>query len=523
MDELERRFGSRLRLSEKERVGIQIAEEECGDFWKGSQFTMVAMVLTNRAVHRDGFISVFSRLWRGVGGVSIKEIGDRRFLVRFANMQDKLRVLDMEPWTFRESLVVVAETCTGTDAREAELRLSTMWVQFHGIPPFNMTTMVAQKIGSLVGRVLEVDQAEGEDCIGRFLRVRIQLDVEQALMRGAFIQFPDDGSKWVSFRYEHIPEYCFVCGHLGHPSRTCVEKLNADHLSVESREEVLRTFSGLEAVEDLRGRRLHHGSRSGFRRESGSGRSNIGGRWRDDGPSQAGAASASRRGSVTQSSGTGPEQRGVGVNDTAFPPSKSLYHTSSLADKIRSLRDDEERERRIREEAWHAGMFGRRDENVSAIQEDLAAIQYAQVEAEVLREHEGVSQATEPGQLIDLNVEHGNSLHENADSTAHGLDLMIGMGNEQVTGTQGSDPFSLGPIIEKTMHRSIHGKSQRKNKRDYFETVRSLEAATNSETVPIPIMIGNGRKKARRCLSLTLNDDLLQVVETGQNGSPRAP
>ncbi|CAB4298748.1 unnamed protein product [Prunus armeniaca] len=318
---------------------------------------MVTRVLTNHAVHRDGFISVFSRLWRGVDGVSIKEIGDRRFLMRFANKKDKLRVLDMEPWTFRESLVILAETCTGTNAREVELRLSTMWVQFHGIPPFNITTMVARKIGSLVGRVLEVDQAEGEDCIDRFLLVRIQLDVEQPLMRGAFIQFPDEGSKWVSFRYEHIPEYCFVCGCLGHPSRTCVEKLTVDHLLVESSEEVLRTFAGLEAEEDLRGRRLRLGSRSGFHEGSGSGRSNIRGRWRNDGPSQAGVELASQRGSVMQSSGTRPVPRDVGLDDTASSPSKSPSYTSSLEDRIRSLRDEEERERRIREEVWNAGMF----------------------------------------------------------------------------------------------------------------------------------------------------------------------
>ncbi|KAL6269536.1 hypothetical protein ACE6H2_026447 [Prunus campanulata] len=121
MEELERRFGSHLRLSAKERVGVQIVEEECRDLWKGSQFTLVARVLTTQVVHRKGFIGVFSRLWRGMNKVSIKEIGDRRFLVRFSSKQDKLRVLDMEPWTYRESLVVLAATRTGTDPREAEL------------------------------------------------------------------------------------------------------------------------------------------------------------------------------------------------------------------------------------------------------------------------------------------------------------------------------------------------------------------------------------------------------------------
>ncbi|CAL9028920.1 unnamed protein product, partial [Prunus brigantina] len=133
-----------------------------------------------------------------------------------------------------------------------------------------MMTMVARKIGSLVGWVLKIDQVEGEECIGHFLRVRIQLDVEQPLMHGAFIQFPDEGSKCVSFRYEHLPEYCFMCGCIGHPSHTCVDKL-AEGSPVGSMKEVLRTFAGLDAKEDLRGRRLRPGGRSGVRGGAGNG------------------------------------------------------------------------------------------------------------------------------------------------------------------------------------------------------------------------------------------------------------
>ncbi|CAL2225256.1 unnamed protein product [Prunus armeniaca] len=154
----------------------------------------------------------------GLDDVSIKEIGNLPFLVRFCNKKDKLP--DMEPWTFRDSLVVLVDARAGLDTREVEFHHSTYWIQLHGILPLNMTTMVAQKIGSLVGKVLEV------------------------------VQFPDDGAKWVNFQFEFLPEYCFVCGHLGHPSRIYIEKLEADQDLTESKVEVLHNFSGLEAMED---------------------------------------------------------------------------------------------------------------------------------------------------------------------------------------------------------------------------------------------------------------------------------
>jgi len=49
-EELENRFGMNLRPYEKERMGIQIEEEERGDLWKGSQYTLVARVFTSKAV-----------------------------------------------------------------------------------------------------------------------------------------------------------------------------------------------------------------------------------------------------------------------------------------------------------------------------------------------------------------------------------------------------------------------------------------------------------------------------------------
>ncbi|CAB4292958.1 unnamed protein product [Prunus armeniaca] len=99
--------------------------------------------------------------------------------------------------------------------------------------------------------------------MGRFLQVRTQLDVDQPLIR----------------------EYCFVCGHLGHPSRIYIEKLEADQDLTESKVEVLHNFSGLEAVEDLSGWRLSFGERNV---SQGNNSTSSGGRWRHERSSRLG-------------------------------------------------------------------------------------------------------------------------------------------------------------------------------------------------------------------------------------------
>lgn len=114
----------------------------------------------------------------------IKEIDKRKFLVLFASRKDMLQVLDMEPWTYMDRLVLISEVQLGRDARDVDGSMMSFWVQMHGIPLLNMTMVVAQKIGALLGQMLTVDHIEDKKCIGRFVQVHIHLGVRHPLMQG---------------------------------------------------------------------------------------------------------------------------------------------------------------------------------------------------------------------------------------------------------------------------------------------------------------------------------------------------
>lgn len=105
MEELENRFGSKLKLSERERLGVKLEQEEVSDTLLGFHHSLVVEVLTHHSVNCDVFICVITGLWRGYEGVSFRENGERRFLASFVGLRDLRRVLDMEPWLFRNLLV----------------------------------------------------------------------------------------------------------------------------------------------------------------------------------------------------------------------------------------------------------------------------------------------------------------------------------------------------------------------------------------------------------------------------------
>ena len=82
-----------------------------------------------------------------------------------------------------------------------------------------MTGAVAIAIGGLVGTILKVDKSKSKECIGRFFRVKVHFNVKEQLMRGMYVQFPNEGMIWVDFKYECLLNYYLICGILGHPSR----------------------------------------------------------------------------------------------------------------------------------------------------------------------------------------------------------------------------------------------------------------------------------------------------------------
>lgn len=105
-----------------------------------------------------------------------------------------------QPSFFKDDLVMVTDRTDSGLNRWAPLSLGVFWVQIHNVPVLNMTQAVAVSIGGLVGTVKKVDRSGSKDCIGRFLRVKIRFNVREPLMRGTFVNFPNDGKVWVDFK-----------------------------------------------------------------------------------------------------------------------------------------------------------------------------------------------------------------------------------------------------------------------------------------------------------------------------------
>ncbi|KAK7842014.1 hypothetical protein CFP56_014426 [Quercus suber] len=80
----------------------------------------------------------------------------------------------------------------------------------------------AEEIGSLVGEVIEVDFAgNGGICMSKFIRVKVELKVDNPFWSGFFLDRQPQSDLWIHFKYERIADICYKCGRLGHLKARC--------------------------------------------------------------------------------------------------------------------------------------------------------------------------------------------------------------------------------------------------------------------------------------------------------------
>ncbi|XVE99180.1 hypothetical protein REPUB_Repub03eG0175100 [Reevesia pubescens] len=95
------------------------------------------------------------------------------------------------------------------------------WVQVFGLPVGLMTEHIGIVIGDSLGDVLEVDANANQISWGKYMRIRVRINVMEPLERGTSLALKDGMKIPIAFKYERLPDLCFVCGCLSHHETEC--------------------------------------------------------------------------------------------------------------------------------------------------------------------------------------------------------------------------------------------------------------------------------------------------------------
>ena len=127
-------------------------------------------------------------LWAGRGWVTLRSIDDNLFMAVFQLRDDLDRVFVQSPWTFDKKLIQIVRFEGDLQPTEVKFTHSAFWIRVYNLPIKSMIQEVGEDIGRDIGNLLEVDAPENGLGWGKYLHIRVEVDVTEPLLRGKILQ-----------------------------------------------------------------------------------------------------------------------------------------------------------------------------------------------------------------------------------------------------------------------------------------------------------------------------------------------
>lgn len=108
--------------------------------------------------------------------------------------------------------------------KEISLKWSPLWIQIYNLPLKCKTSGLGHEIGLKIREVIEVDVLENGVQWGMYLRMRVSIDTTKKLVWGNKVSIVGGEGRWVFFKYEWLPKFCYKCGMLDHGEKECPKK-----------------------------------------------------------------------------------------------------------------------------------------------------------------------------------------------------------------------------------------------------------------------------------------------------------
>ncbi|KAL0291650.1 UNVERIFIED_CONTAM: hypothetical protein Sradi_7018600 [Sesamum radiatum] len=156
-----------------------------------------------------------------VKGLDIRRLEEGRFLLRFHHIIDRNRALDGCPWSFKKNTLILSSVGINENPMHVDLNWCEFYVHIHDLPLSKMNLGVAELIGNSIGKFRDLEMEDAGRAWGSSLRMRVAINVTQPLVRALRVCTRTGDELVVSFTYERLQNFCYLCGRLGHIDTYC--------------------------------------------------------------------------------------------------------------------------------------------------------------------------------------------------------------------------------------------------------------------------------------------------------------
>jgi hypothetical protein len=207
-------------LTEEEDFKVAIPGGEFQAVASRGQNCIIGKLIAEKMVSMEALKTSLTGWWRLSEPISFRVLGENLFLIDFRDREDKDRAMAGRPWSFEGNLFLIEDFDGTIPPSEFTFDKAAFWIRMFDFPLACMGAEIGKRIGASVGVVEAVDtDAEGIGW-GEFLRMKILIDLSKPLPRGRKINLQGT-SRWITFKYERLPKFCFQCGVIVHGKSGC--------------------------------------------------------------------------------------------------------------------------------------------------------------------------------------------------------------------------------------------------------------------------------------------------------------
>jgi hypothetical protein len=219
-------FG-KLNLTAKEKNTLVLEDAEDSDLAVVNH-VVIGKVLAPNPMQLQTIMSAMRPAWGNPRGLEARMVGDNLFIAEFESEFDKSRVLEGSPWYIGRQAVdrqTVILQDFNSDMRPTDFSFNEMaiWVNILNLPLGLRNEKWGFEIAGKIGKeVLKVDVDEQKRAVGKELRARVVIPLNEPLPRGVYVfSSRRQRKEWYDVVYERLPYFCFSCGIIGHSEIEC--------------------------------------------------------------------------------------------------------------------------------------------------------------------------------------------------------------------------------------------------------------------------------------------------------------
>ncbi|KAH1129737.1 hypothetical protein J1N35_001115 [Gossypium stocksii] len=123
----------------------------------GHEAWAVGKIMYEEKINREVMYRVLKSLWSSKEAVNFVALNEGVMLVKFGNIDDRTRILNLAPWLFAQCLFALLPFVKGLDMEDYAFNIAPFWIRVYNSPLEQMDRQVAIDVGEAIGEVVAID------------------------------------------------------------------------------------------------------------------------------------------------------------------------------------------------------------------------------------------------------------------------------------------------------------------------------------------------------------------------------